>query len=214
MPHSSADPAQITLAILAGGEGTRMRRPKAWLAVAGEPILRFLLRRFGWPGPTLLVTAPGSEGPPGREGFERAVSDPIRGMGPLRGILTTLEHCNTPLLAVATVDMPGITGEHLRWLADALTLRPNALGLMSFRTVPGGVPRLEPFPCLLRISARASLQFHLDAGHRSVRSLVSLPGWVTVDTPAEWDARVWTNLNHPADLDAFASGLSSPPPLG
>jgi molybdenum cofactor guanylyltransferase len=214
MPHSLVDPAQITLAILAGGEGTRMGRPKARLAVDGEPILRFLLKQFGWPGPTLLVTAPGNEGPPGREGFDREVSDPIRGMGPLRGILTALEHCNTPLLAVATVDMPGITGEHLRWLAEALDSLSDALGLMPLHAVPGGEPRLEPFPCLLRTSARPSVQSHLDAGRRSVRSLVSLPGWSTANTPAEWDVRVWTNLNHPADLEAFASVLPPAPPLG
>ena len=48
-----------TLAILAGGEGSRMGMPKAHLTLAGVPILDYLLDHFGWPGRTMLITAPG-----------------------------------------------------------------------------------------------------------------------------------------------------------
>src|SRR4051812_14481392 len=147
-----------------------MGRPKASLEVGGEPILRFLLTQFAWPGPTLLVTAPGREHPPGWEEFDREVTDPVAGVGPLRGVLTALEHCRTALLAVATVDMPCVTGGHLRWLAEALAARPDVLGVMPGRTPAGAGERcLEPFPCLLRSSALPTVQSHLDAGRRSVR---------------------------------------------
>ena len=49
----------VTLAILAGGEGSRMGYPKAELASHGRAILPVLLECFQWEGPTLLVTAPG-----------------------------------------------------------------------------------------------------------------------------------------------------------
>src|SRR5438045_8884890 len=115
LQSTTLDPSQITLAVLAGGEGTRMGRPKAWLTLAGEPVLRFLLKQFAWPGPTLLVTAPGRERPPGVEAFDREVTDRVAAVGPLRGMLTALEHCRTPRLAVGTVDMPCVTREHLLW---------------------------------------------------------------------------------------------------
>ena len=40
----------------------------------------------------MLVTAPGFERPPGFERFGREVVDPIAGIGPLRGVLTAIEH--------------------------------------------------------------------------------------------------------------------------
>ena len=51
----------VTLAILAGGEGSRMGYPKGELRLGGRPILPVLLERFAWEGPTLLVTAPGRQ---------------------------------------------------------------------------------------------------------------------------------------------------------
>ena len=49
--------SNVTLAILAGGEGSRMGKPKGHLEIAGKPILAYLLDQIGWPGPTMLVTA-------------------------------------------------------------------------------------------------------------------------------------------------------------
>ena len=48
----------VTLAVLAGGKGERMGMAKDALEIDGRPILRHLLDRARWPGPTLLVTAP------------------------------------------------------------------------------------------------------------------------------------------------------------
>ena len=41
-----------------------MGGPKSRLVLNGRPILD-RLERFAWRGPTLLVTSPGNEGPPG-----------------------------------------------------------------------------------------------------------------------------------------------------
>src|SRR5918993_4259845 len=120
MSPDRPDLSHVTLAVLAGGEGSRMGRPKAELQVAGVPILRHLLRRFDWPGPTLLVTAPGRERPTGHEAFTREVSDPSPGHGPLRGILTAIEHARTPSLVVVAVDMPFVARDQLAWLAAEL----------------------------------------------------------------------------------------------
>jgi molybdopterin-guanine dinucleotide biosynthesis protein A len=213
-PQSTVDPAQITLALLAGGEGTRMGRPKAWLELDGQPIVGFLLKQFAWRGPTLVITAPGREHPPGADGFDREVADPVAGVGPLRGILTALEHCRTPLLAAATVDMPCVGAAHLLWLAEALAGRPDALGVMPLRTSKAAEPCLESFPCLVRSEAGSAVQSHLNTGRRSVRSLASLPGWAAVNVPADWGDRVWTNLNYPADLEAFAASFPPEQPRG
>src|SRR2546430_17661938 len=79
-----------TLALLAGGAGTRMGKPKAWLEFNGKPILEHLLDRWRWPGETILITSPSRENPPGSLRFNREIIDAVPDQGPLRGMLTAL----------------------------------------------------------------------------------------------------------------------------
>ena len=102
---------------------------------------------------SLLVTAPGREHPPGWQRFSAEVCDPHAGGGPLRGVLTALEHLQTPLLLVLTVDMPGVRLVHCKTLLDAFRCQPLALGAMMRRKVKGN-PQIEPFPFVLRSTAR------------------------------------------------------------
>ena len=110
-----------------------MGRPKGDLALDGRPILERLLDRLNWPGPTLLVTAPGREHPPGWQRFAMEATDPVAGDGPLRGILSALEHAFTNELVVLPVDMPNVTAASLAWLAARLREDPAAAALMVER---------------------------------------------------------------------------------
>ena len=176
-----------------------MGRPKAELRVGGKPILAHLLNRWQWDGPTLLVTAPGRERPPGAEHFDREVIDPVAGEGPMRGLITALKATRTQILIVASCDMPTVESLHLRWLADALARRPTAhLLLLSH----GGTT--QPFPLALRRDALPALTDHFAGGKRSLRSLLEIERAAQLAAPAEWSPDVWTNLNAPQDLEAFA----------
>ena len=200
MALPTPNPDRITLAVLAGGAGTRMGRPKAWLELGGQPILLHLLDRLAWPGPTLLVTAPGFEHPPGRHRFTAEAVDPVPGQGPLRGLLTALEHCGTETLLVTPVDMPLVGSPQLRWLASALHQRPELAAVLSVRRDATG-EQIEPFPCALRRDrAKPAVAGHLAGGRRSVLSLLSRADFAAVPAPADWEGKVWTNLNHPSDL--------------
>jgi molybdenum cofactor guanylyltransferase len=195
----------VTLAVLAGGEGSRMGFAKGLLRVGadhGEPILGYLLNRIAWRGPTLLVTAPGREHPPGWERFDREAADPKAGGGPLRGVLTALEHAATPVIAVLTVDMPEVGPEQVRCLLDALQGDPNGLGVMFRRAMPGGM-QIEPFPSVYRSGARDRIEARLKSARRSVHGLLQETGFFSVDAPAQWLQSVWTNLNSPDDLRAY-----------
>ncbi|HZL34317.1 MAG TPA: molybdenum cofactor guanylyltransferase [Tepidisphaeraceae bacterium] len=205
IPDPIFAPAAVTLAVLAGGEGVRMGMPKGLLSIQGQPILEYLLDRLAFPGPTLLVTAPGRERPPGWRRFSGEVSDPVSGGGPLRGVLTALEHLATPLLLVLTVDMPGIRPTHLQWTLHEITRRPETLGLMTRRNMDGE-PRVEPFPSVFRAQARATIASRLSQNRRSVHGLLDEPGFEAVRAPAEWDEKAWVNLNSPADVRKAAAG--------
>ena len=189
----------VTLAVLAGGLGSRMGHPKANIQVAGQPVLEYLIDRLAWPGPTLLVTAPGRQHPPGFHRFDREAIDPVSGQGPLRGLLTALEACQTGLLVMAAVDMPNVTAEHLRWLAATLQSLPDAVALLLQRTTPAG-QQIEPFPSVFRSSAEKLIRQHLESGQFSLHSLSKLSEFALVWAPTAWDEPTWVNLNSPQDL--------------
>jgi molybdopterin-guanine dinucleotide biosynthesis protein A len=196
--------ADITLAVLAGGRGTRMGLPKARLRIADKPILTLLLDRIRWPGPTMLVSAPGVVHPPGVERFDREVIDPIDGLGPLRGILTALENISTPTAAMITVDMPGVETPAIAWMAEELARSPNCLGVMC-RVTTDGAQRIEPFPSIFRAAAAPTIAMRLESGRRSVHELCSDQNFAALDAPQNWPTEMWMNLNTPADLATFES---------
>ncbi len=177
-----------------------MGGPKGELRVGGIPILACLIDRFQWSGPTLLVTAPGRERPPGCERFDREVTDSTAGEGPLRGVLTALAATDTDVLVVTTCDMPRVEARQLAWLVDALVQRPGASLLM-----PSHDGQLEPFPLALRRTALPLLSEHFDRGGRAMQSIRAIPGAVEVRAPGEWSDDIWTNLNTPADVAALES---------
>ena len=189
----------VTLAILAGGEGSRMGKPKSELLINNQPILEYLLDRFAWTGPTLLVTAPGREHPPGSARFNAEAADPVARQGPLRGILTALEHATTEKAIVTTIDMPGIDASHLRWIVDR-----------SRRTVTmlRRADQIEPFPSVFQKLAAPMIRSEIDAGRLSVQALSRQAAAEVLPAPDDWDDSVWTNLNRPEDLDQFLKRLS------
>ena len=198
----------VTLAIVAGGAGTRMGFPKQQLEIGGKPVLEYLADRFAWPGPTLLVTTPGRERPAGVDRFDREAVDAVENQGPLRGVLTALEHAVTETVIIATVDMPGLNSSQLIWAIDRLTAQPDLHGMMLQRKI-GSETRIEPFPLACRRSAAPIVAERLKSGNRSIHSLAGPPGFAVETAPLDWPAATWTNLNFPEDLQSFLRSLQA-----
>ena len=194
------DVTTITLAVLAGGEGARMGRAKALLRVNDAPVLDYLLDRFHWTGPTLLITAPGREAPPGAERFTRECVDSVPGEGPLRGVLTALENAPTPPVLIAAVDMPLIERRHLDELIEAVGA---SLALMPARRIDGR-RQVEPFPSIFHVGATVEIRARLARDDRSVARLGDGADarFATIDV--NWEPTAWLNLNHPSDLPLLA----------
>ncbi len=205
----------ITLAILAGGEGSRLGKPKALLRVNNRTVLDYLLDRLSWPGPTMLVTCPGRERPPGAARFDREVVDPAAGVGPLRGILTALQHASTPLVVVTAVDMPLVESAHLQEIVRAIRARPTLVGLLTRQNASpedtSGVrtnmrtislaQRIQPFPGVFHLNAGKILRERLESRQFSVVALTRHPRFAAVQLG--WNPDVWLNVNTPADLERF-----------
>jgi molybdopterin-guanine dinucleotide biosynthesis protein A len=204
----------IPLAILAGGEGSRIGTPKALLRIQNRPILDYLIDRIAWPGPLWLITAPGREHPPGWERFNRELVDPVAGLGPLRGVLTALEHLDRPELIITTVDMPAMTAGALGWMVEQLHTRPEILGMMCRRDCANG-PQIEPFPLALRRTGEPVIRQRLERGRLSVQRLLEALSFTAISPPPDWPSDLWLNLNTPADLQALdAAGRLTCRPTG
>jgi molybdopterin-guanine dinucleotide biosynthesis protein A len=194
------DSRHCTLAVLAGGQSTRMGRNKAEITIGGRLILEHLLAEVAWPGPTLLVTAPGREHPPGWQRFDREVQDPVAGVGPLRGVMTALESANTDTVVVITVDMPNVRAHHLQSLLGILMARSKIAGVMRSRVMDGR-EQVEPFPSAYRVAmAKPLVADRLASGARSVYGLSEAEAVVIAPTFDDWSDDVWLNLNRPEDV--------------
>ena len=190
------------LAVLAGGEGSRMGRAKGLLTIAGRPILSHILKSSRWLGPTLLVTSPGRENPPGAEKFDAQAVDPLAGLGPMRGVLTALEHATTDCVLVVPVDMPAVGSVALQWLGAALLQRTEA-SIVFLKRKSGEDDLIEPLPAGFRQSAADMLRERLREGRRSLHGLAGEARVQTIECPADWPAETWTNLNFPDDVARY-----------
>lgn len=175
--------------------------PKGLLKIKGRPILSHILANSNWPGPTLLVTSPGRQSPPGAEEFDAEAVDPVAGLGPMRGVLTALENAQTEAVIVCAVDMPAMNGEVFRWIADELNRSPAALGLLVERIVDGKQV-IEPLPAAFRRRARELLAQQIASGKRSLCGLSDCQGIELARAPQDW-ASLWENINYPHDLSRW-----------
>lgn len=209
MAPASDDLSDVALTVLAGGEGSRMGRPKIELLLDGKPILHALLDRIAWPGPTILSVAGRQDSFPGFERFSRVIHDKRSGQGPLRGLWGVLKdsYCDSPALCTAVVaipvDMPLLRRKQLAWLASQLKARPQARGLMIVRTTADGTTRVEPFPSAFRTNFAPIAELRLRQKNRALHGLAAEPTVETISPPAYWPEETWTNLNTPHDLAAY-----------
>ncbi|QOV88495.1 molybdenum cofactor guanylyltransferase [Humisphaera borealis] len=193
---------QCTLAVLAGGRGSRMGAAKDRLVIAGRPVLQHLLERLSFSGPTLLVTSAARPRPVGADAFGRVVLDGVEGAGPTAGILAALNAATTPTVVVLSCDMPNIARGHVDWLIHEFgRATPQTMGMMC-RRQDGTATRIEPFPGIYR--AEAVREITLGG---SLRALLDGPRFVAVDTPPSWPTETWINLNFPDDLTAIAGEI-------
>ena len=114
------DPAAITVAILAGGEGTRIGgRDKGLELLAGKPLIAHVVAALGPQAGGLLISA--NRNPEHYARFARVCADAATGFaGPLAGIAAALAACDTPWLLTLPVDCPRPPADLARRLHQAL----------------------------------------------------------------------------------------------
>ena len=142
--------AEVTAAILAGGEGRRVDgHDKGLLPLAGKPLIAHIAAALSGQANTLLICTSRHE----RDYavFGRVVHDATSGFrGPLAGIATALAHCTTPWLLTVPVDGPNLPA------GLALRLHLAALAGNAKAAVANDGTRSQPLFALYRRALAAS----------------------------------------------------------
>lgn len=121
-------------AIQAGGRSSRMGTDKAWVELAGRPLIEYVLAA-AQPLTAQLTLIISRETPQETRYEQLAVRwqasllyDQHEYRGPLGGIHTSLLHCASDETAlILACDLPGLTTEFLTWLRTIHAAGPQAL---------------------------------------------------------------------------------------
>lgn len=161
-------PVRRAAVILAGGESRRMGTPKAWLDLAGEPMLHRVTRLVGAACPVVVVVATaGQPLPPLPQGVVRVDDPPDRsGGGPLVGAATGLDalvEVGADIVYLGAVDAAWLTTAHVVAMLDALA---------GDRTAMAVVPETGPSPDGTRIVHATSGAVRLPVGRDTATALL------------------------------------------
>jgi molybdenum cofactor guanylyltransferase len=160
-------PEQITGLVLAGGRGSRMGGVDKGLqnhrgvSLALHTLLRLQLQV----GP-VMINANRNLGAYEAMGVPVWPDGMLDYPGPLAGLLTGLERCETPYLVSVPCDTPDFPADLVARLAQALVAQDADIAMAA--TSEDGQLRTQPVFCLLKCSLVDSLAAYLHAGERKI----------------------------------------------
>jgi molybdopterin-guanine dinucleotide biosynthesis protein A len=178
----------VTVAVLAGGLGTRIGGNKALVELAGRPLISYPLQAASDAGLEAVVVAKPATKLPALS--VPLLLEPDEPTHPLLGIITALEH--HPAIIAIPCDMPFIQPQALVALAE---MTDDVATLW----------RGEPFPSLYRRQVRPQLMTALEASAsmRSTQAQSSAPAAIASTRPAQQ-----LSINAPEDLAQAEAILS------
>jgi len=115
--------------------------------------------------------------------------------GPLAGLMTGLEHCETPYLVTVPCDTPGFPADLVERLAAALDAADAEIAMAT--ALEDGVLRTQPVFCLVKVGLSESLTRFLHEGERKIDRWTARHRTVEVRFD---DAAAFFNANTAAEL--------------
>ena len=202
--------------ILAGGRSARMGRPKAFLAIAGEPVLYRIATLVQLVCPdTIVVGSPDTPLPELPPGVLR-IDDPLERAheGPLSGIavgLDALARAGVQLAYLGSCDSVFLTAGHVQYLLDELEAdrRHHAI-VPESGPFEDGSRVLHPLAGAVRVAmANMTAEALVGSGQRSARSLYEGLPTRRVAVAMLPDPRVVRGCNTPDEWAAAVAELGS-----
>jgi molybdopterin-guanine dinucleotide biosynthesis protein A len=179
--------------VLAGGQSTRMGRPKADIEVGGIPLWRRQVDLVAGLNPSKLMISVG-EGWMPADGRWTVVRDRVPGLGPLGGIQAALGSMSADFLLVLAVDMPSMS----RGFLERLIKLAGTKGV-----VPEENGAYEGLAAIYPGSIGPIVDEALGREDRSLQSMIrrAIAERLVEALPiAEQEKPLFRNVNSPADL--------------
>jgi molybdenum cofactor guanylyltransferase len=206
------DLSLITAMVLAGGRGTRMGgADKGLQNFNGTPLALHTLMRLtmqsGGPLGGTMINA--NRNLAAYEAFDAPVWPDVLDnfAGPLAGMLTGLERCETPLLMTVPCDTPLFPMDLAERLLAAMQLENADIAMVAApETDKDGVTKLRPQPvfALMKIELMESLADFTAQGGRKIDAWTALHKTVLVPFDALGDdPRAFFNANTLAELHSL-----------
>lgn len=175
--------------ILAGGRSRRMGQCKAELIIGGEPLLAHTVRQLA-DFSELWLSA---NDPKLAEGLPvRLAADRYPGAGPLAGLEAVLSATACDALVCVPCDLPNLTADVPRLLAERFSPELDALVLAD------STGRVHPLCGVFHRRTLPAIRRQLEHGERRVLDLLPHLRWACLS--GEVPDRVLYNLNMPEDL--------------
>lgn len=196
MPPAPIPPQDITGLLLAGGRGTRMGGgDKGLQSYLGMPLALHGVLRLQRQVGSVMISA--NRNLAAYEAMGVAVwPDAVPGLdGPLAGLLTGLERCETPWLLAVPCDAPDFPDDLAERLARSLAADGADIALAAVREQDG--LRLRPEFCLLRAMLMEDLMAALQAGERDIERWTTRHRRVAVEFE---DPGAFLDANTPQEL--------------
>lgn len=190
---SGIDGNAITAVVLAGGMGRRMGgRDKGLTPLAGSPLIARVLERLRPQVGRILINANRNADSYAAFGYP-VVADTLSGYaGPLAGMLSAMDICQSPYLLSVPCDSPFIPPDLAARLADTLSVEQAEI------SVAHDGQRLQPVFALMQTRLKDSLQSFLEHGGRKIDAWYAQRHMVAADFSEIPDTFI--NLNTPEDL--------------
>lgn len=202
-----AGPAEpFSVAILAGGFGTRLGRDKASCPAAGRPLLHWTARAAAACSDDLIaVRRPDQALPAAADSAWREAVDGRSGRGPLAGLEAALAAARHDLVLLVACDMPLLRAAALRAVAAA------AAGVELAMPLAGG--REQPLHAAYRRGLLPRVSGLLDRGEGRLRALLPLAAHRILAEEAlraaDPELATLANVNRPEDLERVGALLAA-----
>ncbi len=188
--------------ILAGGRSTRMGRDKALLEIDGENFLARAHSTLSSVCADVSVVLGADQEPPADI---RVVRDVFPGRGALGGLHAALKSCRGKIAIVLAVDLPLVTPEAVRNLAELAASLTKYLAVVPRQADGRPQPLFAAYRARFCVPALESLM--AENPRASVRDFLELitPKYVDISKLSP-DERLLTNVNTVEDLKLLSLG--------
>ena len=184
----------ITVVILAGGQGRRMGgQDKGLIEYRQRPMISYIIDAITLQTDQIIINANRNQDTYASYGYP-IIADTYSGFqGPLAGFYAAMQQVTSPYILTVPCDGKVIIDDYVERMMDALNEAQGDIAVATDGT------RLQPVYALIPVKLQQSLQMFLDAGDRKIDIWYQQHKMIEVEFIADQD--LFANINSPQDLE-------------